>query len=302
MDGVLIVDKPPKITSHDVVSRCRCILKTKRIGHTGTLDPFATGVMVILVGRATRLAQFLDKDAKEYEAEICFGFETDTGDLTGQPKTDFQSFAPFTEVEIEKALQDFRGEIWQIPPMFSAKKIEGKKLYEIARKGLEIRRNPVKVVVHDLRLTSLDKNEVTNCRQRATIRILCSAGTYIRVLAEDIGRKLGVGAHLTALRRTKSGKFTIEQAFSLEDLEQVSKTEETEKFLIPMNEAILHLPKIVLDKTRVEKTKNGLSSRCENNALKEGQPVRMLDENRNLIAVGYFDKTKKVVQPKIVLV
>lgn len=302
MDGVLIVDKPPKITSHDVILRCRHILETKRIGHTGTLDPFATGVMVILVGRATRLAQFLDRDVKEYEAEVCFGFETDTGDLTGQPKTILQNFAPFSETEIEKVLQEFRGEIWQTPPMFSAKKIKGKKLYQLARKGVEIERKPIKIAVHELKLISLGTKEATRCAQRATLRILCSAGTYIRVLAEDIGRKIGVGAHLTALRRLRSGKFTIEQAVSLEDLEKISKAEEPEKFLLPMNEAILHLPKIVLDKARVEKTKKGLGSRYEKNDLQENHPVRLIDEDENLIAVGYFDKTKNIVQPKIVLV
>src|SRR5687767_14784785 len=133
MDGVLIIDKPAGITSHDVVARARRILETKRIGHTGTLDPFATGVLVILVGKATRLAQFLDKDVKEYEAIVRFGFETDTGDRTGSPKSKVQSPKSVSVEEIQKVLPDFRGEIEQTPPMYSAKKIKGKKLYELAR-------------------------------------------------------------------------------------------------------------------------------------------------------------------------
>src|SRR5687767_11270691 len=131
MDGLLIIDKPEGITSHDVVARVRRILKTKRVGHTGTLDPFATGVMVILVGKATRLAQFLDKDEKEYEADVRFGFETDTGDLTGSPKS--ESPKSVSAAEIERVLPQFRGEIMQTPPMYSAKKVDGEKLYELAR-------------------------------------------------------------------------------------------------------------------------------------------------------------------------
>ncbi|MGI8883277.1 MAG: tRNA pseudouridine(55) synthase TruB, partial [Pyrinomonadaceae bacterium] len=240
MDGILIIDKPAGITSHDVVVRCRRILQTKRIGHTGTLDPFATGVMVILVGKATRLAQFLDKDAKEYEAVVRLGFETDTGDRTGSPNSKFQipnsKFQiPNSEIQIpilvsvediEKALTDFRGEIMQTPPMYSAKKVEGKKLYELARKGIEIKRKPVSVKIYKLRMTNDEIREKTDDFEPWTLdfglKVLCSAGTYIRTLAEDIGRKLETGAHLAELRRTKAGKFAIENAVTLEQLEKIA--------------------------------------------------------------------------------
>ena len=159
IDGILIIDKPENFTSHDVVARLRRILQTKRIGHTGTLDPFATGVLVMLVGKATRLAQFLDKDAKEYEAVVRFGFETDTGDRTGEPKriadSRFQipdSGLQISDVEIEEALKSFRGEIEQIPPMYSAKKVDGVKLYELARKGIEIERKPAQVTIYNLEI------------------------------------------------------------------------------------------------------------------------------------------------------
>src|SRR6476620_2667861 len=145
MDGLLIIDKPEGLTSHDVVARVRRILKTKRVGHTGTLDPFATGVLVLLIGKATRLAQFLDKDEKEYEAIIQFGYETDTGDRTGKPKTEDAPPRPGKIAELKKALPEVIGEIEQIPPMYSAKKIEGKKLYELARQGKKVERKPIKV-------------------------------------------------------------------------------------------------------------------------------------------------------------
>jgi tRNA pseudouridine 55 synthase len=143
VDGILVIDKPAGLTSHDVVNRVRRILRTKRVGHTGTLDPFATGVMVVLVGKATRLAQFIDKDDKEYEALVRFGSETDTGDRTGSPKPKVEGVNSVLKSDVEKVLDRFRGEIEQTPPMYSAKKVEGKKLYELARQGIEIERKAV---------------------------------------------------------------------------------------------------------------------------------------------------------------
>lgn len=297
-DGILIIDKPEGITSHDVVARCRRILKTKKIGHTGTLDPFATGVMVILVGKATRLAQFLDKDVKEYEALVSFGFETTTGDRTGQLQITNYELRNVSIDEIESILDEFRGEIWQTPPMFSAKKIEGKKLYELARKGIEIERKPVKVTIYELAL----EDEIRNPQSAIRIRVACSAGTYIRVLAEDIGKKLKIGAHLAELRRTKAGKFSIRKAVSLEELEKIVAANELEEISISMNDALSHLPETVLNDERIKKTKNGLSSRFENDELAENQAVRMIDKDNNLIAVGFYKKVDKIVQPKLVLV
>jgi tRNA pseudouridine55 synthase len=309
MDGILIIDKPVGITSHDVVARCRRILKTKKIGHTGTLDPFATGVMVILVGKATRLAQFLDKDAKEYLATVSFGFETDTGDRTGKPKEEEKGRKGEEEIsieEIETALNDFRGEIMQTPPMFSAKKVEGKKLYELARKGIEIERKAVRIMNYELQITNYESEKRQNdsglWTQDFGLKVSCSAGTYIRVLAEDIGRKIGVGAHLAELRRTGAGKFCIEKAVTLEELEKIVQANELDKFLISMNEAVSHLPEIILDEGRIEKTKNGLGSRFEEETFAENQAFRMIDKDEILIAVGYFKKDEKIVQPKIVLV
>ena len=283
-DGILIIYKPAGITSHDVVARCRRILKTKRIGHTGTLDPFATGVMVILVGKATRLAQFLDKDAKEYEALLRFGFETDTGDRTGSPKSEVPSskFQVSTE-EIEAALQDFRGEIEQTPPMYSAKKVEGKKLYELARKGIEIERKPVRIKIYELEITNYESDKKLNdagiLTQDFGLKVLCSAGTYIRVLAEDIGKKLEVGAHLAELRRTKAGKFGIEKSVTLEKLEEIAAAENAlAEVLISTNEAVSHLTEIKLSIEEVAKIKNGVKLNSDSDELKDGEFLRLTED------------------------
>ena len=301
-DGILIIDKPAGITSHDVVARVRRILKMKRIGHTGTLDPSATGVMVILVGKATRLAQFLDKDAKEYEAVVQFGFETDTGDLTGLRIADCglrikENLQSLNFDGIERVLENFRGEVEQTPPMYSAKKIAGKKLYELARKGIEIERKPVKVTIYKLEILNL-KPETWNLK----LKVVCSAGTYIRTLAQNIGRKLGVGAHLAELKRTRAGKFEISKAVTLEELEKIVAAEKLSEILISMNEAVSHLPEIKLSAEEINKTKNGIKLRVESAEIADNGFCRMTDKDANLIAVGFYDAAEKIVQPKLVLV
>ena len=322
MDGILIIDKPEKLTSHDVVARLRRILKTKRIGHTGTLDPFATGVLVMLVGKATRLAQFLDKDKKEYEAVVSFGYSTDTGDRTGAPKpvsdSRFQipdSRFQITNEEIENALKSFRGEIEQTPPMYSAKKIDGVKLYELARKGIEIEREAVKIIIYNLEMISSPRRSAANKIESPTadknfgiwnlefgIRISCSAGTYIRTLAEDIGKQLETGAHLAELRRTKAGKFDLSQAATIEELELIVSENRLPEVLISMNEAVSHLPQVVLNEKEIEDTKNGKRLRIENVALADNQTVRMNDGADNLMAIGFYKAEEKSIQPKLVLI
>lgn len=296
MNGLLIIDKPVGLTSHDVVARVRRILKTKRVGHTGTLDPFATGVMVILIGQSTRLAQFLDKDEKEYEALVQFGFETDTGDRTGSPKSEVQCPMSVNVQDIERVLPSFRGRIEQVPPMYSAKKVEGKKLYLLARKGVEIERKAVTITIHELEVLNAD--ELRSPDTTARLRVVCSAGTYIRTLAEDIGRSVGTGAHLAELRRTRAGRFDISRAVTLEGLESMLDPVST---LIPMSEAVVHLPEVVLNEDRVAKTKNGLSSRFLDTGFADGDTVRMVDFDAGLIAIGVYNAEEKTVQPKVVL-
>ncbi len=304
MDGVLIIDKPEDWTSHDVIARCRRILKTKRIGHTGTLDPFATGVLVVLVGKATRLARFLDKDEKEYEAVIQFGFETETGDKTGKRKdesgrTNDEISKLLGKADWEEIFTEFRGEILQTPPMYSAKKIKGKKLYEMAREGIEIEREPVKINIYNL---ELNNEQRTNDNEQRTIRVSCSAGTYIRTLAEDIGRKIGIGAHLAELRRIRAGKFSIESAVTLEELAQMAESEEIEKNLIPLNDSVSHLPEAILDAEEINKTINGMKLFRDNFSAADGQAVRMSDGKNNLIAVGFYSFADGFIQPRVVVV
>ncbi len=300
MDGILIIDKPAGITSHDVVYKVRRILKTKRVGHTGTLDPFATGVMVILVGQATRLAQFLDKDAKEYEAVVCFGFETDTGDRTGSPRSLVPGPKSLSIDEVRSTLDNFRGWIEQVPPMYSAKKVEGKKLYELARKGEEIERKPVSVNILKLEIAdSFMPGNLEPGTWNVKLTVACSAGTYIRTLAEDIGRRVGVGAHLAELRRTAAGRFSIADAVSLDEL---ATREDPSQSLIPMETAVAHLPSILLNEERAAKTKNGLSTRVFKTGFADGAAVQMLGPEGGLVAIGYFNAAENVVQPKVVLV
>jgi tRNA pseudouridine55 synthase len=294
VDGILIIDKPAGITSHDVVARVRRALKTKRVGHTGTLDPFATGVMVILVGKATRLAQFLDKDEKGYEAEVQFGWETDTGDTTGVRSAECglrneEINERIGSIEWDKVLADFRGSIEQVPPMYSAKKIEGKKLYELARKGIEVDREAVEVKINELEII-----EKTPFR----LRVVCSAGTYIRTLAEDIGKATGLLAHLTALRRTRAGKFTLEQAATLDALAEHGSPAE---LMRPIEEAVSHLPVFTLNDDRAAKTLSGMSTRDLSGRFADGEILAMLSPAGELIAVGRYADEEKAVQPKVVL-
>ena len=299
--GILIVDKPAGLTSHDVVARARRILKTKRVGHTGTLDPFATGVLVLLVGKATRLAQFIDKDEKEYEALVQFGNETDTGDKTGKRTADSgladeEIAERLRLVDWDKVFSAFRGEIEQVPPMFSAKKVEGKKLYELARAGKKIERKPITVTIKELEL--IHKNESRDPQYAIRIRVVCSAGTYIRTLAEDIGRRVGVGAHVRELRRTRAGRFGLNESVTLEAIEKaaVPKT-----LLMQIEEAVINLPEFTLQADRVEKTLNGLSTRTNSDGFCDGAHVRMVDENKNLVAIGVFQEQESQVKPIIVL-
>lgn len=329
MNGVLVIDKPEGWTSHDVVARLRRILQTKRIGHTGTLDPFATGVLVMLVGKATRLAQFLDKDVKEYEALVRFGYETDTGDRTGEarpskvqgPKSRVGEPASLLE-QIEDVLSRFRGEIEQVPPMYSAKKVAGKKLYELARKGIEIDREAVSVTIFELeafepRIAERPKRRDAEKERRGDkekasggekptdlgletwdlgLRVACSAGTYIRTLAEDIGRAVGTGAHLAELRRTRAGRFDLARAVTLEELEAQADPRDA---LVSMNEAVSHLPEMKLDDDELAKIRNGMKipARIDTPGV---QIVRLTSAGDELIAMGFHDENERVVRPRLV--
>ena len=311
VDGLLIIDKPEGLTSHDVVARVRRILKVKRVGHTGTLDPFATGVLVVLTGRATRLAQFLSGAEKEYEARVRFGYATDTGDSTGEPKGRVQSpkfkvQGPESEHEIEAALSILRGEIEQVPPMYSAKKVQGKKLYEMARRGIEVERKAVRVSIREL--VALRQDGSLLCRNEDEtydlyIRVVCSAGTYIRTLAESIGERLNTPTHLASLRRTRAGNFNIKDAISLDEFEKrVEASEDAAEFLTSMDAALSWLPFVHLMADEAQRALHGVALRLPSEVgWAMNQPVRMRDAGGRLIAVGFYDAAQKLLRPRVVL-
>ncbi|MFW5942793.1 MAG: tRNA pseudouridine(55) synthase TruB, partial [Chloroflexota bacterium] len=199
MEGLLNVDKPLHLTSHDVVARVRRLCDTRRVGHAGTLDPLASGVLVLAVGRATRLLEYVVGQPKEYQARVRLGQETNTYD--GEGEITAQRPVPVTRADVEQALQQFRGDIAQIPPMYSALKKGGKRLYELARQGKEVEREARRVTIYDLEILTWD-------RPVLTVRVRCSTGTYIRSLAHDLGQALGTGAYLSGLRRTAIGAFS----------------------------------------------------------------------------------------------
>jgi tRNA pseudouridine55 synthase len=319
MDGVLIIDKPAGITSHDVVAQVRHILHERRIGHTGTLDPFATGVLAILVGRATRLAQFLVGLEKEYEAVIRLGYATDTGDVTGKPikiasessdpvGTTADASAPWTREQLESALESLRGEIDQVPPMYSAKKQDGRRLYELARRGEEVERKPVRVCIYEfepIQFASRPTSELLKDNRDGTfdfkVRVACSSGTYVRTLAEDFGKRLGVGAHLAELRRTRVGDFPIHQAQTLEQVKVHFAEEALGQILLPPDQALSRLPHTDLSADDARRVRNGLSVKVSEAAWSDGERVRVRDEQGNLIAIADFNAAEGSVHPRVVI-
>ncbi|MDQ3010315.1 MAG: tRNA pseudouridine(55) synthase TruB [Acidobacteriota bacterium] len=302
-DGILIVDKPMDWTSHDVVAKVRKILRTRRVGHTGTLDPFATGVLVICLNRATRLVQFLTGDDKEYVATMRLGFATDTGDLTGKPLSAATDAGHISREQVQTALAQFRGRIQQIPPMYSAKKVGGVRLHEMARRGEEIERQPIEIEIKEIELpdapgltSSADSEIVT---RDFSFRVVCSSGSYIRTLAEDIGKQLGLGAHLIALRRTRAGDCRLAQAVTLEHLAELAEAGRTDGVLISMTDAI-GLPEIELDDEERKAVTHGRSIRC-NGSWQDGAQAKLCDSDQRLVAIAGYDIRLSVWRPRVVL-
>lgn len=232
MNGILNILKPPGVTSHGVVSLVRRMTGIKKVGHTGTLDPNAAGVLPICIGQATKISQFLLDSQKKYRAELYLGIETDTQDQYGEILKQ-QAEIPSRE-EIKKAIMSYVGEYDQIPPMYSALKRDGKKLYELAREGIEVQREPRRVQIHEISIIEINGN-------RVIFDVLCSKGTYIRTLCKDIGESLGCGGMMSFLLRTATGEFQLENTITLEALEA---TQDIEKLLYPVDYPLRHLPKI----------------------------------------------------------
>ncbi len=218
MDGILIVNKPPGMTSHDVVNFVRRKFGLKKVGHSGTLDPMASGVLVMLIGKSTKLSsQFINED-KEYEATLTLGIVTDTGDCQGRVIRNSFSAIQYPREKLEIIFAEFEGEIEQIPPMVSALKYKGTRLYKLARQGIQIKRKARKVKILKLQITDVNLPQIS-------FKVSCSKGTYIRSLGEDIGQRLGCGGSLSRLRRIRSGSFSLKEAVSLEELKRISPAE-----------------------------------------------------------------------------
>lgn len=279
--GFLNIYKPKGLTSHDVVARLRKITKVRQIGHTGTLDPFATGVLPICIGKATRLIEYLDDD-KEYLATVQFGKNTATYDLEGEITATFDK--KVTEEDVKNTLKDFEGEISQIPPIYSAIKVNGKKLYDYARQGQDIEIKPRKVTISKIELKEFDKTS-----QSAKITVACSKGTYIRSIAYDLGAKLGCGGYLTALERTQAGKFQVNTAIKLEDLTEVSQI--VENLINPLD--MLNIPIHNLSENERERVSHGMSI-C--NSDFPDSDIVILSYGGRIYAIGKVEQNKILVK------
>lgn len=306
MDGFLVVDKPPFITSHDVVERVRRFFKQKKVGHTGTLDPMATGVLVLCLGKATRLGRFLQLEPKTYLAEVTFGVETNTLDSTGQVISEKE--VSLSAEKVKEGLNKFLGKVKQIPPMTSAIKKNGVPLYVLARKGIEIERSPREVCFYQLELLKFESGP----RPKATIRVVSSKGAYIRVLAADLGRALGTGAHLSSLRRLSCGSFSLDQAYTLKELKALRDEGRISEALISLREGLSHCPEVVLKTALAYRVKRGqppslamISKKPFN--LKNGVLVRLVEASGELLAIAswqgesVFDLRQPVAKLEVVL-
>ena len=247
MNGIVIVDKPQDWTSQDVTARLRRVFNTRRIGHGGTLDPMATGVLPVFVGRATRGVEFFEHAEKTYETVLRLGLTTDTEDVWGE--TIAEHPVSFTEEQLEGVLQSFRGEILQIPPMYSALKVNGQKLCDLARKGKEVERKPRPITIHELKLLELGENTLR-------LRVKCSKGTYIRTLCKDIGEALGCGGCMQELRRVTAGEYTIEEAVPLQTL---LDAENPEQYLRGVDTMFRNYPEIKLTPNQEKRCRCGNS-------------------------------------------
>lgn len=279
MDGAIIIDKPEGWTSHDVVNKVRRIAQTKRVGHLGTLDPIATGVLPLVIGRATRLAQFYTRSDKVYEGTVRFGWATKTYDRAGE--TIGEVCEPrIGREELESALQRFRGEFLQTPPPVSAKKVGGRRAYELARKEIEVELAPAPVNVYELRVLELEG-------ARAKLRVHCSGGTYIRSIAHDLGIALGCGAHLAELRRVGSGEFEIGGARGLEALETLAGEGRLGEALIRMGQLMPQLPAVLVDEVTAMQIRQGRNFHASPfRAQPAAQFAKAIDSQGELIAVG----------------
>ncbi len=294
LDGFLLVDKDSGWTSHDVVAKLRGALRIKKIGHAGTLDPMATGLLVIGVGRATRLLRFVQGGTKVYEATAVFGVATDSLDADGAVLE--REPLPVSEHEVRDVMERFVGTIHQVPPMVSARKVGGKRLYELAREGKEVEREARPVQIHTLELTDFAPSDYPE----VTFRVACSTGTYVRTLADDLAVALGGRAHLTALRRTANGALSVADAAGVEAIVAEAEPGEPHPRMLPLGDGLPDIQAAVLDPELSRAVRNGVPfGRSLLEPKPEDGPVRLFDEHDRLIAVYAAQGTR--VTPEVVL-
>lgn len=279
MDGAIVVDKPQGWTSHDVVGKLRKLAGTKRVGHLGTLDPIATGVLPLVIGKATRLAQFYTRSDKIYEATVRFGYSTETYDRAGAPTS------PVTEPEIaleelDSRLDAFRGEFLQTPPPVSAKKVDGVRAYKLARQNVPVELAPVPVEVYELKVVDVRAPE-------AVIHARCSGGTYMRAIAHDLGRAMGCGAHLSELRRVGSGEFRIEQARTIDELQELAAEGRLAEALLGAGQLLPEFPSVYVDEMVVNYIRQGRNFPASPfRVQKGGRYVKAISPSGELVAIG----------------
>ncbi|MCA0754081.1 tRNA pseudouridine(55) synthase TruB [Paenibacillus sp. N4] len=296
MDGILAVWKPEGWTSHDVVAKVRRILGMKRIGHAGTLDPMVTGVLPLCLGRATRVVEYIQERPKAYEAVLRLGIATDTEDISGTV-LESQSVVNVTAAEVRAALERFTGRIDQVPPMYSAVKIDGKRLYELAREGQTVERKARQVTIHEIALidAQLDLDQ-----PQIKFSVLCSKGTYIRTLCVDIGKALGVPATMASLTRTMSGGITQESCLTLEQIERLKQAGELERHLIAPDAAISHLERAEVPAASGKQALLGQKIAIRHAALdnpEDGRLVRLYNEGQTFLGIFQIDSQAAVLKP-----
>ncbi|WP_078413196.1 tRNA pseudouridine(55) synthase TruB [Priestia abyssalis] len=284
MEGVLVLNKPKGLTSHDCVFKVRKLLRTKKVGHTGTLDPDVTGVLPICIGRATKIVEYLTAATKTYEGEVTLGFSTTTEDASGETVDEKAVSAPITRSEILQVLASLTGTIEQTPPMYSAVKVNGKKLYEYARAGIEVERPTRTITIHELVLLD-DRQLFEGDTVSFRFRVTGSKGTYVRTLAVMIGEKLGYPAHMSDLIRTGSGAFTLEDCITFEELENYVEQEKVQDRLLSIEQALNHLPKLQINDKLAEKVKNGAVLPEPADFKMDEGPFLMMDSSGTCLAI-----------------
>lgn len=287
IDGILLLDKPLGRSSNSALQKVRYLFNAKKAGHTGSLDPLATGVLPICFGQASKVTAFLLDSNKRYRCTAQLGVTTTTGDKEGD-ELDIRKITPFTENDIEKVLVNFRGAITQIPPMYSALKHNGQPLYKLARQGIEIERKVRHVNILELTLIEFTEDTIT-------LDVHCSKGTYIRTLAQDIGEAIGFGAHLSMLRRTEVSPFDCQKLYSIEEIEELSIQNDLDKTLLPIDSALLQFPKIILNDNEVSLIRNGIKISHENTP--ESEMIRLYSAQDQFLGIAKYglDESGKIL-------